>query len=182
MPDVLKQLGIDKKHGEGWFFPDTYSFTKGRVDVAILKKAHQKMQTTLDEEWQQKQAGLPLKDAYQALILASIIEKTGISDERGQIAGVFTRRLQKQMLLQTDPTVIYGMGDKFKGDIRKKDLRNRYDFTTLMTCDGLPPTPIAMPGREAIHAALHPVVGKSLYFVAKGGGAAFVFRQFGAAY
>lgn len=170
MPDVLKQIGIDKQHGEGWFFPDTYSFTKGTSDITILKKAYHKMQTILEQEWQQKQAGLPLKDAYQALTLASIIEKeTGISEERGQIAGVFTRRLQKGMLLQTDPTVIYGMGDAYLGNIRSKDLKTPTAYNTYVI-KGLPPTPIAMPGREAIHAALHPVEGNSLYFVAKGGG------------
>ncbi|MEQ1638388.1 MAG: endolytic transglycosylase MltG [Methylococcales bacterium] len=170
MPEVLKLLGINKPHAEGWFFPDTYSFTKGTSDIAILKKAHIKMQATLDQEWQQKQSGLPLKDAYQALTLASIIEKeTGIASERGQIAGVFTRRLQKGMLLQTDPTVIYGMGEAYQGNIRSKDLKAATPYNTYVIA-GLPPTPIAMPGREAIYAALHPIPGNSLYFVATGGG------------
>lgn len=170
MSDVLAQLEIAQPHAEGWFFPDTYRFTKGTSDISILKKAYQKMQTTLEQEWQQKQANLPLKNAYQALILASIVEKeTGISEEREQIAGVFTRRLQKKMLLQTDPTVIYGMGESYQGNIRSKDLKAHTPYNTYVI-PGLPPTPIAMPGREAIHAALHPTEGKSLYFVAKGGG------------
>lgn len=170
MPDVLKQLEIDKAHAEGWFFPDTYHFTKGSSDIAILKKAHKKMQAILEHEWQQRETGGLLKDPYQALTLASIIEKeTGISDERAQIAGVFTRRLQKKMLLQTDPTVIYGMGDSYQGNIRSKDLKTSTPYNTYVIT-GLPPTPIAMPGQEAIHAALHPATGKSLYFVAKGGG------------
>lgn len=170
MTDVLMQLGIDQPHAEGWFFPDTYRFAKGTSDIAILKKAYHKMQTTLEQEWQQKQADLPLKSAYQALTLASIVEKeTGISDERPQIAGVFTRRLQKQMRLQTDPTVIYGMGESYQGNIRSKDLKTPTPYNTYVI-SGLPPTPIAMPGREAIHAALHPAESKSLYFVAKGGG------------
>ncbi|NOT84069.1 MAG: endolytic transglycosylase MltG [Methylococcaceae bacterium] len=170
LPEILKMVGIDKPNAEGWFFPDTYSFTKGTSDIAILKKAYLKMQATLDQEWQQKQPGLPLKDAYQALTLASIIEKeTGIASERGQISGVFTRRLQKGMLLQTDPTVIYGMGDAYQGNIRSKDLKAATPYNTYVIT-GLPPSPIAMPGREAIYAALHPVAGNSLYFVAKGGG------------
>ncbi|MCX7089409.1 MAG: endolytic transglycosylase MltG [Methylococcales bacterium] len=170
MPDILKFVGINQSHAEGWFFPDTYRFTRGTSDVAILKQAYLKMQATLDAEWQQKQAGLPLKDAYQALILASIIEKeTGVAHERAQIAGVFTRRLQKGMLLQTDPTVIYGMGEAYQGNIRSKDLKTATAYNTYVIA-GLPPTPIAMPGLEAIHAALHPSAGNSLYFVANGGG------------
>jgi UPF0755 protein len=168
--DILKLIGVNQAHAEGWFFPDTYSYTKGTTDIAILKKAHLKMQAVLAQEWQQKQPGLPLKNAYQALTLASIIEKeTGIASERAEIAGVFTRRLQKGMLLQTDPTVIYGMGDAYQGNIRSKDLKALTPYNTYVI-SGLPPTPIAMPGLEAIRAALHPKEGKSYYFVAKGGG------------
>ena len=128
------------------------------------------MQVVLQQEWQQKQENIPLQNAYQALILASIVEKeTAVVSERPLIAGVFTRRLQKDMLLQTDPTVIYGMGERYKGNIRRKDLKQATPYNTYVI-EGLPPTPIAMPGREAIHAVLHPAKGKSLYFVARGDG------------
>lgn len=167
---LIKKLALNKAHPEGWFFPDTYLFTKNTTDVALLKRAHLKMQSVLDMEWQQKQQDLPLQDNYQALILASIIEKeTGLGSERPQIAGVFMRRLQKGMLLQTDPTVIYGMGDAYKGDIRSKDLKKLTPYNTYVI-QGLPPTPIAMPGADAIRAAMHPAEGESLYFVAKGDG------------
>lgn len=160
----------DMQSAEGWFFPDTYSYIKDTSDIAILKRAYQKQQEVLQQEWQQKQADLPLATAYQALILASIIEKeTALASERPQIAGVFVRRLQKGMLLQTDPTVIYGMGAAYKGNIRRKDLTTATPYNTYMIA-GLPPTPIAMPGREAIHAALHPAAGSTLYFVARGDG------------
>lgn len=166
----LKILQVDKTHPEGWFFPDTYSFTKNTSDVTLLRRAHQKMLDVLEAEWQAKQQDLPFENAYQALILASIIEKeTALVSERADIAGVFIRRLQKGMPLQTDPTVIYGMGDSYQGDIRTKDLKAPTPYNTYVIT-GLPPTPIAMPGREAIHAALHPNSGDSLYFVAKGDG------------
>jgi len=168
---VMAKLDSSYKHPEGLFFPDTYFFDKNATDFSILKKAHDKMQSILQAEWENKEKGLPLENAYQALILASIIEKeTGAAVERPQIAGVFTRRLRKGMLLQTDPTVIYGMGDSYKGNIRYKDLRQATAYNTYVI-RGLPPTPIAMPGREAINAALHPAKGKSLYFVAIGNGA-----------
>lgn len=170
-PEMLsKQLGIDKAHPEGWFFPDTYYFTKHTSDIALLKKAHLKMQAVLDSEWRLKQMNLPIQNTYQALILASIIEKeTGLAGEREKIAGVFVRRLQKRIPLQTDPTVIYGMGTNYQGDIRSKDLKMPTPYNTYLI-PGLPPTPIAMPGLKAIHAALHPGTGESLYFVAKGDG------------
>jgi UPF0755 protein len=168
---IMAKLGSSYKHPEGLFFPDTYFFDKNTTDFFILKKAYDKMQLVLQEEWENKEKDLPLENAYQALILASIIEKeTGAAVERPQISGVFTRRLRKGMLLQTDPTVIYGMGDSYKGNIRYKDLRRPTAYNTYVI-KGLPPTPIAMPGRAAINAALHPAKGKSLYFVAKGKGA-----------
>lgn len=168
---ILQALGLnDTTTAEGWFFPATYSYTKDMTDAAILKRAYQKQREVLAQEWENKQADLPLANPYQALILASIIEKeTADATERTQIAGVFVRRLQKGMLLQTDPTVIYGMGAAYHGNIRRKDLTTATPYNTYMVA-GLPPTPIAMPGREAIHAALHPAEGKSLYFVAKGEG------------
>ena len=168
--NIMAKLGSKYKHPEGLFFPDTYFFDKNTTDIALLKIAHDKMKRILQKEWENKEQKLPLENAYQALILASIVEKeTGAAVERPQIAGVFTRRLRKGMLLQTDPTVIYGMGDRYKGNIRRKDLRQATAYNTYVI-KGLPPTPIAMPGQQAIHAALHPEPGKSLYFVAKGQG------------
>ena len=163
-------LGISEKNPEGWFFPDTYQFEKNATDVSILKMAYAKMQSVLAQEWQNKELNLPYKTPYEALIMASIVEKeTAVSTERAKIAGVFLGRLAKGMLLQTDPTVIYGMGDNYKGNIRANDLATPTPYNTY-TIKGLPPTPIAMPGRDAIHAALHPENDKSLYFVAKGDG------------
>jgi UPF0755 protein len=151
-------------------YPDTYFFEKNTADSELLKRAHSKMQQVLNEEWAKRDPQLPLQDSYQALILASIVEKeTGASDERSKIAGVFTRRLQKGMLLQTDPTVIYGMGDRYQGDIRYQDLKQATPYNTYIN-PGLPPTPIAMPGKAAIVAALHPEAGDALYFVAQGNG------------
>jgi len=168
--DLLGYVGSDKNHPEGLFFPDTYFFEKNSTDLELLKRAHDKMQTILNEEWQKRDSELPLDNPYQALILASIIEKeTAAVEERRQIAGVFTRRLKKGMLLQTDPTVIYGMGDEYHGDIRHKDLKQFTPYNTYLN-NGLPPTPIAMPGKEAIFAALHPDNGDSLYFVSRGNG------------
>ncbi len=167
---VLAKLDSKEKHPEGLFFPDTYHFDKHATDISLLQRAYNKMQQTLHKEWQSKASDIPLKTPYEALILASIVEKeTGKASERQQIAGVFTRRLRKGMLLQTDPTVIYGMGDEYKGDIRYKDLRKPTPYNTYVL-KGLPPTPIAMPGKEAIHAALHPAKGNSIYFVSRGNG------------
>lgn len=167
---IPEQLGMLEKHPEGWFFPDTYFFEKNETDVSILKRAYSKMQSVLAEEWQNKEQNLPYKTPYEALIMASIIEKeTGVKSERQMIAGVFIRRLAKGMLLQTDPTVIYGMGDKYNGNIRASDLITATPYNTYVI-QGLPPTPIAMPGRDAIHAALHPDHEENLYFVAKGDG------------
>jgi len=168
--EVLKQLPIDATSIEGWFYPDTYHFPRGFSSLELLKRATQRMQQVLAEEWQTRALDLPYKNSYEALIMASIIEKeTGIAAERERIAGVFVRRLQKRMRLQTDPTVIYGIGPDFNGDITFKDLRTATPYNTYVI-KGLPPTPIAMPGRAAIHAALNPADGDELYFVATGDG------------
>lgn len=167
---LMARLHADYKHPEGLFFPDTYFFDKNSSDFSLLKKAYLKMQRVLEEQWQDREEGLEIKSPYQALILASIIEKeTAAVTERTLISGVFSRRLQKGMLLQTDPTVIYGMGDNYNGNIRYKDLREATPYNTYVI-KGLPPTPIAMPGKEAIYAALHPAKGDSLYFVSRGDG------------
>ncbi len=167
---IPTKLNISQNHPEGLFFPDTYFFEKHTTDVAILKRAYTKMQLVLAEEWQHRAENLPITTPYQALILASIIEKeTAVPFERPQISGVFTRRLQQNMMLQTDPTVIYGMGESYQGDIKTADLQNPTLYNTY-TFKGLPPTPIAMAGREALHAALHPDSSEALFFVAKGDG------------
>lgn len=167
---IIKMIDSSYDHPEGLFFPDTYFFEKNMSDLSLLKRAYNKMQQILQIEWDNKEEDLPLEDPYQALILASIVEKeTGEASERPHIAGVFTQRLRKGMLLQTDPTVIYGMGDSFEGDIRSKDLVTPTPYNTYVI-KGLPPTPIAMPGREAIHAVLHPAKTESLYFVSRGDG------------
>ncbi|QHS09489.1 endolytic transglycosylase MltG [Sinimarinibacterium sp. NLF-5-8] len=155
---------------EGWLFPDTYHFARGITDVAFLKRALTTMQAVLAQEWEGRADHLPYDSPEQALVMASIIEKeTGIADERAQIAGVFVRRLNLGMRLQTDPTVIYGMGARYNGTIRKADLLADTPYNTY-TRDGLPPTPICLPSRAAIHAALHPAPGKALYFVSRGDG------------
>ena len=170
LASVMEQLGSDKSHPEGLFFPDTYYFEKNSSDVELLKRAHDRMQRLLFTEWEKRDQDIPLESPYEALILASIIEKeTAAAEERKKIAGVFTRRLKKDMLLQTDPTVIYGMGDKYKGNIRKRDLRKPTPYNTYVH-KGLPPTPISMPGKAAIIAALHPSDGDALFFVARGHG------------
>ena len=168
--EIMRVLGEPDVYPEGLFFPDTYYASESTTDLDILKKAHKKMNAVLQEEWQERAPDLPLASPYEALILASIVEKeTGHSEERAEIAGVFIRRLLQGMRLQTDPTVIYGMGESYHGNIRKEDLRRDTPYNTY-TRNGLPPTPIALPGRDAIHAALHPAAGSSLYFVASGGG------------
>ena len=167
---LMFQMGADVKQPEGLFFPDTYFFEKHTTDIALLKRAYDKMQLVLKQEWQHKAEALPFTTPYEALILASIVEKeTAVSTERPLIAGVFIRRLQTGMLLQTDPTVIYGMGDSYQGDIAYKDLKAATPYNTYVI-KGLPPTPIAMPGRDAIYAVLHPHNSNSLYFVARGDG------------
>jgi UPF0755 protein len=167
---VMSALGYPDVHPEGRFFPDTYHFPSGMTDVEFLQRAYEKMVEVLDEEWQQKAEGLPYKNVDEALIMASIIEKeTAVASERAAIAGVFVRRLHKGMKLQTDPTVIYAMGENYNGNIRRKDLKTDSPYNTYVVA-GLPPTPIALPGVEAIHAALHPEQAETLYFVAKGDG------------
>ena len=167
---LMSRLGASGLHPEGVFFPDTYFFEKHTTDVALLKRAYDKMQSVLNQEWQNKADNLPFKTPYEALILASIVEKeTGVVAERPLIAGVFIRRLQNGMLLQTDPTVIYGMGENYQGNISTNDLTAATPYNTYII-KGLPPTPIAMPGRDAIVAALHPDSGNALYFVARGDG------------
>ncbi|NQY26196.1 MAG: endolytic transglycosylase MltG [Piscirickettsiaceae bacterium] len=165
---VMADINKPDNHGEGEFLPETYYFTAGMTDKEILNRAHKAMTLYLEKAWQNKAKNLPYKTSYDALIMASIIEKeTGIAEERAEIAGVFVRRLNIGMRLQTDPTVIYGMGELYKGNIRRKDLRTDTPYNTY-TRYGLPPTPIALPSKESIDAALHPAQGKSLYFVATG--------------
>ncbi|MFA5627523.1 MAG: endolytic transglycosylase MltG [Thiohalomonadaceae bacterium] len=168
--ELMARLGYPEVHPEGRFFPDTYHFPRHSSDVDFLRHAYLQMQEVLAYEWQQRSEGLPLNSAEEALVLASIIEKeTGLASERAAVAGVFVRRLQKGMRLQTDPTVIYGRGSDFEGRLRRLDLTTDTPYNTY-TRHGLPPTPIAMPGRDSIHAALHPADGKALYFVSRGDG------------
>jgi len=167
---IMQEIGATEKHPEGLFFPDTYYFSKGMSDKDLLKRAYASMQSRLTEAWQNREAGLPYQSPYEALIMASIVEKeTGLASERALIAGVFVNRLRIGMRLQTDPTVIYGMGDQFDGNLRKRDLLQDTSYNTY-TRIGLPPTPIAMPGLAAIQAALHPGKTRALYFVGKGDG------------
>ncbi len=167
---VMAALGHPEEHPEGRFLPETYAFPRGTTDVEFLRRSYEQMQAFLQQAWPARAADLPLRTPYEALILASIVEKeTAVAAERAQIAGVFVRRLQKGMKLQTDPTVIYGLGERYDGDIRFRDLRDDTPYNTY-TRFGLPPTPIAMPGREAILAVLHPGSGNSLYFVSRGDG------------
>ncbi len=168
--EIMQAIGHSDEYPEGRFMPDTYRFTRGMSDIDILKRAYNAMTTHLAEQWPQRAVGLPYETSYEALIMASIVEKeTGVPEERGTIAGVFINRLEKRMRLQTDPTVIYGMGEYYDGNIRRRDLRTDTPYNTY-TRGGLPPTPIAMPGREAIHAALHPEQTEYLYFVSRGDG------------
>jgi UPF0755 protein len=167
---LMAQLGRPGVHPEGRFFPDTYAYAKGSSDIALLRRAMHAMDRRLEAAWAQRAADTPLKSADEALVLASIVEKeTGRASDRGQIAGVFVNRLRTGMLLQTDPTVIYGLGDKFDGNLRKRDLLADTPWNTY-TRAGLPPTPIAMPGKAALLAAVQPEATRALYFVAKGDG------------
>jgi UPF0755 protein len=167
---VMDKLGHSGIFPEGRFFPDTYRFVRGMTDVDLLKKAYDRLDEVLAKEWNQRAADVPYTEPYQALIMASLVEKeTGVPQERGQIAGVFVRRMEMGMLLQTDPTVIYGLGDRYNGKLTRAHLKEPTPYNTYMIA-GLPPTPIAMVGREAIHAALNPANGNSLYFVARGDG------------
>jgi UPF0755 protein len=168
--EVMQLVGKGEPHAEGLFFPETFYFDRGTLDTVILKRAYEIMQIKLEKAWQTRASNLPYKSRYEALIMASIIEKeTGKASEREMIAGVFINRLRIGMRLQTDPTIIYGMGDDYKGNIRRKDLLKDTPYNTY-TRSGLPPTPIAMPGLASIEAALHPADTKALYFVGKGDG------------
>lgn len=169
--EVMARVSGNKDlHPEGQFYPDTYRFSYGVSDLEVLGRAHSKLKSVLESEWQQKAEGLPYKSAYEALIMASIVEKeTAVGSERPQIAKVFVERLKLGMRLQTDPTVIYGMGDQYQGNITRRDLKTKTPYNTYRI-DGLPPTPIAMVGREAIRAALNPEGERALFFVAKGDG------------
>lgn len=167
---VMAALGRAGEAAEGWFFPSTYHFKAETSDLALLKRAHQRMRTELDAAWQGRAGTVPYKTPYEALIMASIVEKeTARADERSAIAGVFVRRLKNGMKLQTDPTVIYGMADSYAGNIRRADLERDTPYNTY-TRKGLPPTPIALPGTAALEAATSPDAGDALYFVARGDG------------
>lgn len=167
---ILQAIDATETHPEGLFFPDTYFFAKGSGDVQIYKRAYQTMQQHLNVVWASREAELPLHTPYEALTLASIVEKeTGTPSDRAMIAGVFINRLRLGMLLQTDPTVIYGMGEKFDGNIRRNDLTRDTPYNTY-TRSGLTPTPIALPGAASLQAALHPAQTDALYFVARGDG------------
>ena len=167
-PALLESLQAEQRHPEGLFLPETYRFPRNTTDRDVLRQAYELMQKVLAEEWSGRDTTIPVQSPYEALILASIIEKeTAVGDERPRISGVFTRRLQNRMRLQTDPTVIYGIGPGFNGNLTRKNLQTDTPYNTY-TRHGLPPTPIAMPGRDAINAALHPAAGTELYFVATG--------------
>ena len=167
---VMALLGAPDRNPEGLFFPDTYRFPSGTRDVDVLRQAYRLMQRVLREEWENRAAGLPLQSPYDALILASIVEKeTGKAEERATIAGVLVNRLGRNMRLQVDPTVIYGLGDRYRGNLKREHLKQDTPYNTY-TRRGLPPTPIAMPGRAAIRAAVRPAPTKALYFVARGDG------------
>lgn len=168
--ELMLQVSGQSIHPEGWFFPDTYFLDAQSSDVDLYKRAYQKMVQHLSVAWEGRQAGLPYQSLYEALVMASIVEKeTGVEEERPQIAGVFINRLRKGMRLQTDPAVIYGMGSRYQGNITKKDLLTDTPYNTY-TRSGLPPTPIALPGLASIQAALHPAKTNALYFVANGQG------------
>jgi UPF0755 protein len=168
--DLMAKISPDFKSPEGLFFPDTYLFAKGSSDLHIYKQAHALLMNRLAAAWERRDASLPYKTPYEALIMASIVEKeTGQKSERSMIAAVFVNRLKQGMMLQTDPTVIYGMGESYAGNIRKKDLETDTPYNTYMR-SGLPPTPIALPGVESLTAALGPAKSSALYFVSRGDG------------
>ncbi len=168
--EILDRLGIAEKHPEGLFFPDTYYFAAGTSDLTILRQAYDRQKSILGKHWERRAAGLPLRSPYEALVLASIVEKeTGQPDEREMIAAVFLNRLRKGMRLQADPTVIYGLAESFDGNLRKRDLQTDQPYNSY-TRYGLPPTPIALPGEAAIAATLNPASSSALYFVARGDG------------
>ncbi len=168
--DVLRAVGADETYPEGLFAPETYVFDTGSSDLDVLRQSYRAQRAILQQAWEARAPGLPYRTAYEALVMASIVEKeTGAAGERARIAGVFVNRLQKNMLLQTDPTVIYGLGAKFDGNLRKRDLVTDTPYNTY-TRAGLPPTPIALPGRASIAAALKPETTRALYFVSRGDG------------
>jgi len=168
--ELMQRIGADGASAEGWFFPDTYFFVAGSTDAALLARAHRLMRARLDAAWSTRAADLPLKDPYEALILASIVEKeTARPADRPLVASVFINRLKRGMRLQTDPTVIYGMGERFDGNLKKRDLETDTPHNTY-TRDGLPPTPIALPGQASLDAVTHPPHTPYLYFVARGDG------------
>jgi len=168
--EILRRIGATQSRAEGLFFPDTYLFAKQSSDFDVLARAYRTMQQHLEREWAERATGLPYTSAYQALIMASIIEKeTGLDQDRPMVAAVFSNRLRQGMLLQTDPTVIYGIGEKFDGNLRKRDLLADTPYNTYARL-GLPPTPIAMPGLASLQAALHPAPSPAVYFVARGDG------------
>lgn len=174
--DIAARLRVEAPRLEGLLFPDTYLFDKHSGDLEVLARAHRAAKRRLELEWNQRAAGLPYKTPYQALIMASIVEKeTGRDADRPMVAAVFVNRLRQGMLLQTDPTVIYGMGERFDGNIRKRDLQTDTPYNTY-TRAGLPPTPIAMPGIASLRAALHPADSDVLYFVARGDGSSVFSR------
>ncbi len=168
--DLMARISTEFKHPEGLFFPDTYLFAKGSSDLQVYKQAHQMLLSNLNAAWAKRNPDLPYLNPYQALTMASIVEKeTGQKSERNLIAGVFVNRLRKGMLLQTDPTVIYGLGDRYDGKIHKRDLETDTPYNTY-TRTGLPPTPIALPGLQSLNAALAPAATDALYFVSRGDG------------
>ncbi|RFF32195.1 endolytic transglycosylase MltG [Wenzhouxiangella sediminis] len=167
---LMQQLGCPGCEPEGRFLPETYFFVRGSSDLALLERAYTAMEAALEEAWSDRDVGLPLDDAYELLVLASLIEReTGKPAERDRIAGVFVRRLERGMRLQTDPTVMYGLGEDFDGRLRRVHLRTDHPWNTY-TRHGLPPTPIALPGRASLLAAAHPAEGTALYFVSRGDG------------
>jgi UPF0755 protein len=177
--EILQKLNLNYPGLEGIFMPDTYIFDPDEADIEIYRRASLAMQKQLTQAWSQKEANSPLKTPYDLLKLASIVEKeTGRSSDRGLVAAVFTNRLNKGMMLQTDPTVIYGIGPQFDGNLRKADLRKDNPYNTYMR-KGLPPTPISMPSKESIQAAIHPAASNVLFFVAKGDGTSHFSQSLG---
>lgn len=165
-----KQAGLPAEHAEGWFLPETYVFIRGDSDIQLLKRAYKDMQVALEQAWSGRDIGLPYETMDELLIMASLVEKeTSLGSERADIAGVFVRRLRQHWRLETDPTVIYGMGDSYQGNIRRRDLKHDTPYNTY-TRHGLPPTPIALPGLASLQAAAHPAAGDAMFFVANGQG------------